>query len=98
MIVSNLHRLNAPRTAPVTLMHARPPLLAVIACVGPTDEKTIEQAIATVKVSEMNAWTKKEIRKSLQSQRRSIRKIIRDLIGKTVQNLGGISEGEAMGF
>ncbi len=73
-------------------------VLAVIACVGPTDEKTVVEAITTVKVSEMNEWTKKEIRKSLQSQRRSIRKIIRDLIGKTVQNLGGVLEGEAMGF
>jgi hypothetical protein len=75
-------------------------VLATIACVGPTDEATIRAAITKIKLSDIVNWTKKEIKKSLQSQRRSIRKIIRGMTTKieTAQNLGGILEGEAVGF
>ena len=49
-------------------------VLAVMACVGPTDEKIIEEAIKTIKFSVMDKWVKKEIPKTIQSQRRSIKK------------------------
>lgn len=73
-------------------------VLAAVACVGQTDKATIRAAITTVKLSDVANWTKKEIKKSLQSQRRSIRKIISELTIKAAQNLGGILEDEAVGF
>jgi hypothetical protein len=73
-------------------------VLAAIACVGPTDEKTVKEAITSTKLSEIDDWARTEISKSLQTQRRSIRKTIRKLTEKTGQDVGGILEREAMGF
>jgi hypothetical protein len=73
-------------------------VLAAMACVGPTDEKTIEEAVRSIKFSEMDAWVEKEIPKSIQSQRRSIKKIIGILTKKVAPILSGILEEEAVGF
>lgn len=73
-------------------------VLAAVACVGPTDEKTIEDAIKTIKFSEMDKWIEKEIPKSIQAQRRSIRKIVDILAVKMGPNISGVLEEEAMGF
>jgi hypothetical protein len=73
-------------------------VLAAMACVGPTDEKTIEEAVRSIKFSEMDAWVEKEIPKSIQSQRRSIKKIIGILTKKVAPIPSGILEDEAVGF
>jgi len=44
-------------------------VLAAIAGVGPTSEKTIEEAIGSIKLSEIEEWAEKELGKSVQSQR-----------------------------
>lgn len=74
-------------------------VLAAMACVGPTDEKTVREAIETVKLSAIEEWAQKEIGKSIQSQRRSIGKLIKDLMAKKVEpKVSGVLEEEAVGF
>lgn len=73
-------------------------VLAAMACVGPTDDKTIAEAINNVKISDIEKWKEKEIGKSIQSQRRSINKMIKGLMSKMERKNSGILEGEAMGF
>lgn len=73
-------------------------VLAAMACVGPTDEKTIEEAIESIKFSEIDEWVKEEIPKSIQSQRRSVKKIISILTKKMGLKSSGILEEEAVGF
>ncbi len=73
-------------------------VLAAIACVGPTDEKTVEEAIKSISLSEIDEWTEKEIGRSVQSQRRTISKIVKDLTAKMRQKASGVIGGEAVGF
>lgn len=73
-------------------------VLAAMACVGPTDEKIIKEAIKTIKFSVMDKWVTKEIPKSIQSQRRSIKKLISKLTVKMGPKPSGILEREAVGF
>lgn len=73
-------------------------VLAASACVGPTDDKTVEESIKTINVSEIDKWAEKEIGGSIQSQRRTIRKIVKDLIVKMERKVSGFSEREAVGF
>jgi hypothetical protein len=74
-------------------------VLAAMACVGPTDENTVKEAIETVKLSDIDEWAQKEIGKSIQSQRRSIGQLIKDLMTqKVAPKVSGILEGEAVGF
>lgn len=73
-------------------------VLAAMAHVGPSDGKIIEEALKTVKVSDIDKWSAKEIGRSVQSQRRQMKKIVTKLKGEMVQEVAGISEGEAVGF
>jgi hypothetical protein len=73
-------------------------VLAAIACVGASDEKTIRKAIISVRHSEICKWSKKEIGKSIQSQRRTVRQMIIKLINETGQNLSGNLREKVMGF
>jgi len=70
-------------------------LLAAMASVGPTDEKIIAEAIASVKVADLDEWTEKEIGQSGQSQRRRIKQTVADLAVKMGRKSSGILEGVA---
>ena len=70
-------------------------LLAAMASVGPIDEKTIAEAMAAVRISDIDEWSAKEIGQSVQSQRRQIKKIVaRVLVKRTKvgQEVSGILE------
>jgi len=70
-------------------------LLAAMAAVGPLDEATVMEAVASVKRSDIKAWTTKELGQSVQSQRRQIKKIVAKLTDKVVkmgQDVSGIFE------
>lgn len=70
-------------------------LLAAMAAVGPLDEKTIANAMESVKRSDIDEWAAKEIGQSVQSQRRQIKKIVSSLTSKVTkvsQEVSGISE------
>jgi len=67
-------------------------LLAAMAAVGPLDEKTIAEAMRSVKVSHINEWASKEIGQSVQSQRRQIKKIVARLRVKLGQKVSWILE------
>lgn len=58
-------------------------LLAGMAAVGPLNEKIVEEAMATVKRSDIDEWAAKEIGQSVQSQRRQIKKIVAKSIAQT---------------
>ena len=73
-------------------------VLAAIACVGASDEQTIRNAIISVRHSEICKWSKKEIGRSIQSQRRTVRQMIIKLITETEHSLSGNLEEKAMGF
>lgn len=74
-------------------------VLAAMACVGPIDEKTVGDAIRTVKLSDIEDWSQKEIGRSIQSQRRSIGMLIKGLINKKLTpKASGILEEAAVGF
>ena len=66
-----------------------------MAAVGPLDEATVIEAVASVKRSDIKAWTTKELGQSVQSQRRQIKKIVAKLTDKVVkmgQDVSGIFE------
>ena len=67
-------------------------LLAAMAAVGPLDEKTIAEAMRSVKVSHIDGWAAKEIGQSVQSQRRKIKKIINGLLVEVGQKVSWILE------
>lgn len=70
-------------------------LLAAMATVGPLDEKIVVEAMTSVKLSDIDAWAKKEIGQSVQSQRRQIKKIVAKLTAKSTkvgQEVSGILE------
>ena len=67
-------------------------VLAAMACVGPTNEKIIEEAMISIKLSDVEEWAAKEIGQSVQAQRRKIKKIIADLVIKLGQKVSGIHE------
>jgi hypothetical protein len=73
-------------------------VLATMACVGSTDKKTIGEAIKSVKLSKIDEWTEKEIGRTVQSQRKSIRQLIKKLTTKMTQEVSGILERKVMGF
>jgi hypothetical protein len=73
-------------------------VLAAAACVGPIDEKSISEAVVSIKQSEIDEWSKKEVGMSIQSQRTAVRKIITNLKLKMDQNISGILEEKVVGF
>ena len=73
-------------------------VLAALAHVGSSSDKLIQQAIMTVKLSDIEEWSATEIGRSIQSQRRQVKKIIVDLKIKMEQKLAGTLERKIMGF
>lgn len=73
-------------------------VLAGIAHVGPSSSELIKQAITSVKISDIEEWSAKEIGRSIQSERRKMKKIIRDFRNKIAQELAGTLEEKVMGF
>lgn len=73
-------------------------LLAAMAHVGSSDDKLIQQAITTIKLSDIEEWSAKEIGRSIQSQRRQVKKKIVDLKMKMAQEFAGTVEQKIMGF
>lgn len=73
-------------------------VLAAMASVGPTDDQTIAKAITSIKFSDIDEWTEKEIGKTVQSQRRKIKTIIAELANEMGQEVSGVLERKAMGF
>jgi hypothetical protein len=67
-------------------------LLAAMAAVGPLDEKTVAEAMTSVKLSDIDTWATKEIGQSVQSQRRQIKKIVAKLATKVGREISGISQ------
>jgi hypothetical protein len=70
-------------------------LLAAMAAVGPLDEKTVIEAMTSVRLSDIDIWTTKELGQSVQSQRRQIKKIVAKLTPRGVkvgQKVSGILE------
>lgn len=51
-------------------------VLAAIAHVGASDEKIIKQAITSVKLSDIDEWSARELGRTVQSQRRQMKKTI----------------------
>ena len=70
-------------------------LLAAMAAVGPLDEKTIAEAMRSVKISHIEEWRAKEIGHGVQSQRRQIKKIVGGLLVKVGQKVSWILESIA---
>lgn len=76
-------------------------LLAAMAAVGPLDEQTIAEAMVSVKLSDINAWSTNELGESVQSQRRKIKKAVAKQIKKLAkkeQEISGILEKAAACF
>lgn len=73
-------------------------VLAGIACVGKTEDKTIAEAINVVKLDDIDLWTKNEIKQSTQSQRGKIKKLIMFLKEKPGEESSGILQRDAVGF
>jgi hypothetical protein len=73
-------------------------VLAAMACVGPTDEKTIAEAISSIKLSDIDKWAANEIGRSVQSQRKKIKKMVADLSVKMGRKISGISVRVVAGF
>jgi hypothetical protein len=73
-------------------------VLAGIACIGPTDDKTIADAVTSIKLKDIELWAGKEIKESTQSQRSKIRNCISKLKEKMGGKTSGILQGEAVGF
>lgn len=73
-------------------------VLATVAHVGLSDDEVIQQAITAVKLSDIEKWSVKEIGRSIQSQRRQMKKIITDLKTKMGQEFAGSLERKVMGF
>jgi hypothetical protein len=68
-------------------------LLAAIAAVGPLDEEIVGKTMLSVKLSDIEKWTAKELGQSVQSQRRQIKKIVSRLTTKVTkmgQEVSGI--------
>jgi hypothetical protein len=73
-------------------------VLAAMATVGLTDDQTIAKAIKSIKQSDIDAWTVKEIGKTVQSQRRKIKANINKLRNKMGQEVSGFLQQKVMGF
>lgn len=73
-------------------------VLAAAACVGSNSDKTIRDAVVSVTQSAIDEWSDKEIGKSIQSQRRAVRKMVMELSTKTEQEFSGILEEKVAGF
>ena len=73
-------------------------VLAAMACVGSTDEKTIDQALTAIKLSDIDEWSAKEIGQSVQCQRKRVKKIVANLRLQVEQEISGAAEGVAVGF
>jgi hypothetical protein len=67
-------------------------LLAAIASIGAVDEETITEAMTSVKLSDLDEWSMKEIGQSVQSQRKKLKKIISDLATKAGREISGFLE------
>lgn len=73
-------------------------VLAAMAHVGLSDDEIISKANKTIKLSDIDEWTTREIGRSVQSQRRQIKKIIVKLKSKMGQEFSGALERNVMGF
>jgi len=73
-------------------------ILAAMAHVGSLDDELIKQAILTVKLSDIDGWSLREIGRSIQSQRRQVKKMLVSLKGKIVQEVDGALEQKVIGF
>jgi hypothetical protein len=73
-------------------------VLAGIACIGPSDDKTITEAVTSIKLKDIESWIGKEIKESIQSQRCKIRNFISKLKEKMDKKTSGILQGKALGF
>lgn len=73
-------------------------VLAGIACIGPTDDETIKEAVTSIKLKDIELWTGKAIKESIQSQRSKIRNFISELKGKMDKKASGILQKKAVGF
>jgi hypothetical protein len=73
-------------------------VLAAIAHVGSPDDEIIKKAITDVKMSNIDEWTEREIGRSVQSQRRQMKKIITELRMKVGREFTGALEKKVMGF
>jgi hypothetical protein len=73
-------------------------ILAAMAHVGSSDDELIKQAITTVKLSDIDEWSSREIGRSIQSQRRHVKKVTLDLKKKMEQEIAGYSGRKIVGF
>ncbi len=73
-------------------------VLAVMAHVGSSGDELIKQAITTVKLSDIDEWSMREIGRSVQTQRRQMKKIVTDLRLDLGQEFSGTIERKIMGF
>lgn len=73
-------------------------ILAAMAHVGSSNNELIKQAITTVKLSDIDEWSSREIGRSIQSQRRQVRKIIVNLKIKMEPEFAGTLERKVVGF
>jgi len=73
-------------------------VLAAIAHVGSSDDEIIKHAITSVKLSDIDEWSVQKIGRSVQSQRRRMKKIIADLKKEVAQEFTGAQEKKVMGL
>jgi hypothetical protein len=73
-------------------------VLAAAACVGSTNDKTISDAVVLIKQSAIDEWSANEIGRSIQSQRRAVRKMIMKLTTETAQEFSGNLEEKVACF
>jgi hypothetical protein len=73
-------------------------VLGALAHVGSSDDETITKAITSIKLSNVDEWSVKEIGRSVQSQRKQMKKVIASLKTKMGQEFAGAFEGEAVNF
>lgn len=68
-------------------------LLAGVAAVGPINEAIVVEAMKSVRLSDIEEWTAMELGQSIQTQRRQIKKIVKEInVGNMGQKLSGILE------
>lgn len=73
-------------------------VLAAVASVGPLDRDTVAMAISTVRVADIERWSKEQVGISVQSFRKNLQTITRRITSKMGTKRAGCLEGKAMGF
>jgi hypothetical protein len=73
-------------------------ILAGVACVGTIDQEMVSRAIKTVKLSDIQDWSDKEVGPSVQSERRVFRRCVDKIKNILGTKASGVLERKVVGF